>query len=136
MISFYILSDVAGVGALLACVCTIGAQASMAEIIRHKNTQSGVPESIKDIDLRVPLVKQYTVPNTKDSSQDKDETVTLKFLTSQVKQLKSRNARLEMEIESAIKMLTAALNGEQETYDQVKRRISRLKGALEYPGHE
>lgn len=55
-------------------------------------------------------------------------------LKAQNSSLKDRLRRLESEIQSEVKMLTAAMEGKQETFDQVRRRISRLKGSLEYPG--
>src|SRR5690348_11787492 len=98
------------------------------------------PETMDLENEAVALIKQYSVPQTA-QPHDSDDTlrhakVDIGFLRSELKRIKSRCARLENEIQSEVKMLTAALNGEQETYDQVKRRISRLKGSLEYPGHE
>lgn len=87
----------------------------------------------------ITVVKEYTAPapqRVNDDDKLRHANVDLAYLRAELKRMKSRNARLESEIQSEIKMLTAALSGEQETYDQVKRRISRLKGALEYPGHQ
>jgi hypothetical protein len=94
----------------------------------------------RDANDIVVIVKDYSVPraNPQATTDDKlrQANVDVAYLCAKLKQLESRNARLENEIQSEVKMLTAALDGEQETYDQVKRRISRLKGSLEYPGHE
>jgi|SRR6185369_10949901 len=102
----------------------------MSGIIRHKNVQSNTEDPVS-------IVKNYTLQSTTHSvgNNNHESKVDIGFLRAEIRLLKSRNARLENEIKSEVKMLTAALDGEQETYDQVKRRISRLKGSLEYPGH-
>jgi hypothetical protein len=93
-----------------------------------------------DDEETVALIKEYSVPEIchRQTTNDKlrHATIDLGLLRAELKRIKSRCARLENEIEAEVKMLIAALDGEQETYDQVKRRISRLKGSLEYPGHE
>lgn len=89
-------------------------------------------------DDAIALIKEYALPNfvTANDADDK-KTVTridLAFIQRDLKLVKDRCARLEREIQDEIKMLTEALNGGKETRDQVKRRISRLAGALKYPG--
>lgn len=96
-------------------------------------------ESSMDDDDVVALIKEYAAPNfgSDDDGDDKIATVTridLAFLQRDLKLIKDRCARLERAIQDEIKMLTDALNGTQETREQVKRRISRLTGALKYPG--
>lgn len=58
------------------------------------------------------------------------------MLREKLAEANDRARRLKEEIKSEIEMLTAALEEEkEETIDQVKRRISRLRGALDYRGH-
>lgn len=87
----------------------------------------------------VRVIKDYSVfqpnPQSTDSDKLRHANVDIGYLRGELSRLESRCERLQREIESEAKMLAAALKGEQETYDQVKRRISRLKGALDYPGH-
>lgn len=76
---------------------------------------------------------QFRTPTTKEDT-DRADRVELGFLRGDIKRHKDKIRRLEEEIMDEIKMLTAAMEGTAETYDQVKRRISRLKGALAYIG--
>lgn len=87
----------------------------------------------------VQLVKKYDRPdfNTKPTLDDKraKDRLELKMLRMDMNALKDQQRRLREEIEDCIKMLTLALEENRaETAEQVKRRISRLKGALEYRG--
>lgn len=87
----------------------------------------------------VRLVKQYDRPETRAPSTPDDVTATLKLevkiLRMEIAELEDQRHRLCIEIEDTIKMLTAALQeNKEETIEQVRRRISRLKGALEYRG--
>lgn len=87
----------------------------------------------------VRIVKKYDRPvfRSKPSKEDvrRANRVELSYLQGQVKILNDRVRRLKEELRDELKMLTAALEqGTEETHDQVKRRISRLKGALEYQG--
>ena len=87
----------------------------------------------------VRIVKDYPLPEIQRKPDQNDKlrqiSIDLSLLRDEIKHLKSRCARLENEIQSEVKMLTGALNDSQETREQVKRRISRLKGSLEYKGH-
>jgi hypothetical protein len=61
--------------------------------------------------------------------------VELDYLRGELKAANDRVRRLREEVTETVKMLTLALEDcREESPDQVKRRISRLKGALEYPG--
>lgn len=87
----------------------------------------------------VPIVKQYDRPEfrTKPTRVDleRSDRVELAYLRGQIAALKDKVRRLKEEIEDEVKMLNAALyDDKQETIGQVQRRISRLKGALEYRG--
>lgn len=101
-----------------------------------------VPPSADDLpamDARVRIVKKYDRPvfRSKPSKQDvrRANRVELSYLQGQVRILNDRVRRLKEEIKNEIAMLTAALEeGTEETHDAVKRRISRLAGALEYQG--
>jgi hypothetical protein len=109
----------------------------MPDIIGRKNLLPNVTDPLQDTASSVALIKQYTVPNTKDYVRDtlQEKKIDVAFLRSELRRLQSKVKRLEHEIESEVTFITAALNGEQESWDQVKRRLSRLKGALEYKGH-
>ena len=106
-----------------------------SKLLRAKSVQ---PKT--DDEKTVVLIKEYSTPEIchRQTTDDKlrHATIDLGLLRAELKRIKSRCARLENEIEAEVKMLIAALGGEQETYDQVKRRISRLSGSLKYPGHE
>lgn len=87
----------------------------------------------------VPIVKQYDRPEfrTKPTRIDKgrSDRVELAHLRGQIAALNDKVRRLKEDIQDEIRMLTAALyEDKQETIGQVQRRISRLKGALEYRG--
>lgn len=87
----------------------------------------------------VRLVKQYDIPAarslpTPDDRAAKDK-LELKLLRMDVRALQDEKRRLREEIEDTIKMLTQALEeNKEETAEQVRRRISRLRGSLEYRG--
>jgi len=81
----------------------------------------------------VQLIKDYDV-HVDEILIDRPNVTSL--LKAENQRLKSRIKRLEMEIKDEIEMMANALQGKAETYDQVKRRLSRLKGSLKYPGHE
>jgi HPt (histidine-containing phosphotransfer) domain-containing protein len=88
---------------------------------------------------KVSLIREYAIPTfaSQDTKSDIERVnlVELQYLQNQVRAQNDRIRRLREEIESQIRMLTAALcENKQETYDEVKRRLSRLKGALEYRG--
>jgi flagellar biosynthesis/type III secretory pathway protein FliH len=87
----------------------------------------------------VRLVKQYDRPDFRAKLNPNKTTlrshVDLQVLHMEIAELKDQRRRLREEIESTIKMLTQAIEeGKEETVEQVKRRISRLKGSLEYRG--
>lgn len=74
-------------------------------------------------------------PNDNLEERERAHKVELKHLEDEVKRLGDRLERLEFEIEHQVKMLTTVLNGEsEETYESIKRRISQLKGSLNYRG--
>ncbi len=116
------------------------------EIVISRNlstTDKGPPiaeaGAMPDNEGTVSIIKEYPRPefNRKRTPDD-----VIRQIKSGVADLRAENAalkdrirRLEQEIQSEITMLTAALaENKQETVDQVRRRISRLKGSLEYPG--
>lgn len=87
---------------------------------------------------KVLVVKEYPrpefrTPTTKEDT-DRADRVELGFLRGDIKRHKDKIRRLEDELSDEIKMLTAAMDGVAETYDEVKRRISRLRGAIAYVG--
>lgn len=89
--------------------------------------------------LKVRIVKQYDRPDfqTKPTPEDEEraDRTELRFLREKLREQKDQIRRLKEEIKDEIKMLTAALEDDiQETIGQVQRRISRLKGSLEYRG--
>ncbi len=98
--------------------------------------QAGIMPNNEDT---VSIIKEYARP---EFNQKRTPDDVIRQIKSGVADLRAENAalkdrirRLEQEIQSEIKMLTAALSeNKQETVDQVRRRISRLKGSLEYPG--
>jgi len=83
----------------------------------------------------VQLIKDYDVHVSVDEIPINYPNVT-SLLKAENQRLKSRIKRLELEIRDEIEMMINALQGKAETYDQVKRRLSRLKGSLKYPGHQ
>jgi hypothetical protein len=90
---------------------------------------------------RISIIKEYPrpAPKTLSYTDDKDRAkrVELQYLRSEVKRQKDKIRRLEREIIDEVQMLISVLNdGKQETYEQIKRRISRLKGSIEYLGRE
>ena len=96
-------------------------------------------ERVQDDQSTVRLVKQYERPETRQKPTPDDVTarlkVEIKMLEMSILEFKDQRRRLREEIEDTIKMLTAAMEErKEETFDQVRRRISRLKGALEYRG--
>jgi predicted RNase H-like nuclease (RuvC/YqgF family) len=104
-----------------------------------KGSEFAQAQAMPTDDETVSIVKEYPRPefNRKRTPDD-----TIREIKAGVADLRAENAalkdrirRLEEEIQSEIKMLTAALaQNQQETIDQVRRRISRLRGSLEYPG--
>ena len=105
--------------------------------MRH-GTHDAKPATM-DGEKTVRLVKQYDRPEftTKPTPEDQisKSKLELKMLRMDIRALQDEKRRLREEIEDTIKMLTAALlEDKEETPEQVKRRISRLKGALEYRG--
>lgn len=115
------------------------------KIIRHdlSTTGKGPPiaeaGAMPDNDGTVSIIKEYPRPefNQKRTPDDVIRQVKsgIADLRAENAALKDRLRRLEQEIQSEITMLTAALSeSKQETVDQVRRRISRLRGSLEYPG--
>lgn len=87
----------------------------------------------------VRIVKQYDRPDfaTKPNRVDEKRAhkTELLFLRGKLAEQSDQIRRLKEEIMDEIKMLIAALEeNEQETQGQVQRRISRLKGSLEYRG--
>ncbi len=90
-------------------------------------------------DDTVSIIKEYARPefNQKRTPDDiiRQVKAGVADLRAENAALKDRIRRLEQEIQSEIKMLTVAMSeNKQETVDQVRRRISRLRGSLEYPG--
>jgi predicted RNase H-like nuclease (RuvC/YqgF family) len=90
-------------------------------------------------DETVTIIKEYPRPEFNRKRTPDDIIGKIKAgvadLRAENAALKDRIRRLSEEIQNEIKMLTAALSeNKQETVDQVRRRISRLKGSLEYPG--
>ena len=83
----------------------------------------------------VQLIKDYDVHVAVDEIPTNYPNIT-SILKAENQRLKSRIMRLESEIKDEIQMIVNALEGKAETYDRVKRRLSRLKGSLQYPGHE
>jgi len=107
-------------------------------VTMRQGFQIAKPVSMPD-EATVRIVREYARPEfkTKPDKQDKKriERTELAYLKDQVARLKDQVRRLSEEVESEIKMLTSALNDDkQESIGQVERRISRLKGALEYRG--
>lgn len=87
----------------------------------------------------VRIVKQYDRPDFRAKVAPGETTlrshIDLQVLHMEIAELKDQRRRLREEIESTIQMLTQAIEeGKEETIEQVKRRISRLKGSLEYRG--
>lgn len=87
----------------------------------------------------VSLVREYTRPEfrTKPNKIDlrRANTVELQYLRGQLTEQKDKIRRLREEIEDEIKMLAAVIEDDKkESIGNIKRRISRLKGALEYRG--
>lgn len=115
------------------------------KIIRHdlstrgKGLQVAHAAVMPTDDETVAIVKEYPRP---EFNQKRTPDDTIRQIKAGVADLRAENAglkdrvrRLSEEIQGEIKMLTAALSeNKQETVDQVRRRISRLKGSLEYPG--
>ena len=93
------------------------------------------------VEKTVRIVKIYPRPefNVKPKKEDfrRQELTELSYLRSTIATQKDKIRRLKEEVEDQIKMLKAALEEDrQETVDQVKRRISRLQGALAYRGSD
>jgi hypothetical protein len=87
----------------------------------------------------VRIVKKYDRPDFNSKPNIEDETradkTELSFLRAKLAEHKDQIRRLKEEIADEIKMLSAALyDDQQESMGQIERRISRLKGALEYRG--
>lgn len=101
---------------------------------------STAPVPAPDGQKTVRLVKRYDRPEAsslprRDDLQ-REDTTELALLREKLAEANDRVRRLKQEVTSEIEMLTAALNEQkEETIDQVRRRISRLRGALEYRGH-
>lgn len=111
----------------------------MADVVKA-GPKSAYAVHVPDGEKTVRLVKRYdrpvaTTPPTREDQQREDATE-LGLLRERLAEANDRVRRLKEEVKSQIEMLTAALEeGKEETIDQVKRRISRLRGALEYRGH-
>ncbi len=104
-----------------------------------KGSQVAQAQAMPTDDETVSIIKEYARPefNQKRTPDDiiRQVKAGVADLRAENAALKDRVRRLSEEIQSEIKMLTAALaESKQETVDQVRRRISRLKGSLEYPG--
>lgn len=97
------------------------------------------PAAMRDGQKTVRLVKQYDRPEFR-TKPTRDDTAArlkqdLKILRMELAELKDQRRRLHEEVNDTIKMLIAALeDGKEETETEIRRRISRLKGSLEYPG--
>ena len=107
--------------------------------MRSHGSHLAKPAPVQERDKIVPLVKQYDRPEfrTKPSRIDKKraEAADLASLHRQIAELKDKVRRLSEEIKDEIKMLQGALyDDKHETFGQIERRISRLKGSLEYLG--
>lgn len=90
-------------------------------------------------DTEVSVIKEYESPKFINGPTPDDVLRQARLLAAELKAdngaLKDRIRRLEEQVNDEIKMWTQALQeGKKETVDQVKRRISRLKGSLEYLG--
>lgn len=88
----------------------------------------------------IAFVKDYTVPRPDTLKRAENDTrrqisIDISYLRAENRRQKDRIKRLEYEIRDQINLMERAIEGHRETYDQVKRRISRLKGSLAYPGH-
>lgn len=111
----------------------------MADVVKA-GPKVAVAVHVPDGAKTVRLVKRYdrpvaSSPPTRED-QHREQTTELALLRERLAEAKDRERRLREEIKSEIEMLNAALEEEKdETIDQVRRRISRLRGSLEYPGH-
>lgn len=88
---------------------------------------------------QISIVKRYERPEfrSKPSVEDqrRADKTELSFLRAKLAEQKDQIRRLKEEILDEIKMLSSALyDDEQESIGQIQRRISRMKGALEYRG--
>lgn len=95
---------------------------------------------LKDDKAVVP-VKQYPRPefNTKPDSDDllRQERVETQYLESEVKRLKDKIYRMEAMLEDELRMWRRGLDdGQWETIEAVQRRLSRLRGSIEYRGRD
>jgi hypothetical protein len=97
----------------------------------------GKPEP-QDDDILIP-VKQYLnalVTRSEDRAA-RQEVSQIAELHVQILRLKDKISRMEDMIEDELKMWKRGIrDGDWETGEQVKRRMSRLNGALEYIGNE
>jgi hypothetical protein len=87
----------------------------------------------------VRLVKHYDRPDFKTRPRPGDIAaklrLELKIAEMELRQRHDQIRRFREEIEDMIKLLTAAVEEDkQETAEQLRRRISRLRGSLEYKG--
>jgi hypothetical protein len=87
----------------------------------------------------VRLVKHYNRPDFNTRPRPGDIAaklrLELKMLEMELRERNDQIRRFREEIEDMIKLLTAAVEEDkQETAEQIRRRVSRLKGSLEYKG--
>lgn len=114
----------------------------MRDIIGRKLAAGGPslanPSGMSDGERTVPLVKEYPHPEFRTKPPEDEPArlrLELKMLRMELTAIKDQRRRLREEIKDTITLLTEALEDDkQETVDQLRRRISRLKGSLEYPG--
>lgn len=121
---------------------------AMAVIIRPPlaNTAHGAPVANGNAvpnsdDDEVSVIKQYPEPNFRTAPTPDDvsrhKRLTIAELCQENAALRDRIRRLEEQIKDEISMWSLALSeNKKETVDQVRRRISRLKGSLEYKGRD
>jgi hypothetical protein len=92
-------------------------------------------------DIEVTVIKEYEAPQflNEPTADDilRQERLQLAGLKADNAALRDRVRRLEEQVKDEINMWTLALTeGKKETQEQVRRRISRLKGSLEYRGRQ